>query len=406
MAITIISSPAAEVNPVYNPFFYEVSSTNTGQPNFQYIFQIFQGATPVGTPIATINLLPRPSTGYALLNPARILESRVSYGLGYQNITNLTQQFVNIQEYNIDYGESYGPLSAGTAIYSGLNSSVGFVMNAVVQYDQLPNWENMYDGLTTIPNAMFLTNQPRSGVYVREATDRGCVSFFDSEWDGGDRTYSWRVKVYPNSGGTHTYDFTATTLADDIYYVPTGPWNINNAGMGNIIDINNDSHYTVDITSRHTIFFVPTAYTETLTYLIDHSCNKYVPQRVMWMNPYGGWDFFNFNLVSKETLNVSRNTYKQTLPYNYTIGARQTTVIEIDGTYNYELNSDWINDSTSTWLQEMVISPEIYLLDTLGNAYPVQMVEDSYYIQKSINDKLYNVSFNFTSSYEINAARN
>ena len=53
MSITKTAIPSL-VAPVYNPFFFVVSSTNTSQPNFQFRFDVYTGHTGVvtsGTPI-------------------------------------------------------------------------------------------------------------------------------------------------------------------------------------------------------------------------------------------------------------------------------------------------------------------------------------------------------------------
>lgn len=415
MAITIISQPSAKVNPVFNPMYFEVSSNNINQSNFNYVFQLFTGSSISGPPISTVNLLPRPNTALALYNPSRILQSYLGYDLGYQNITGLTLSNNAMLEYIIDYGESYGPLSAIT-VYSGLQDTTSYAFNGVLQYASYPSWSTTYNSSyyngsppSSVTALKFLTNQPRSGVLVKESTDRGCVSvftpYFSNSFYSG---FGWSVTVTHSDYTTSTHQFNEIpTNVNNIMYIPSGPWNINNAGAGTLINLSSDLSYTVAGLVKASALSIASAFTENLTYLIDQSCNKYTPVRIMFMNSLGGWDFFNFVLVNVTTINMSsRGTYQKVLPFNYQIGARQTTVIDMNGTYNYQVTSDWINDATSKWLGEMVSSPEIYMIDSSGNAYPVQMVENSYVIQTAINNHLYNVTFNFTSSYQINSQHN
>lgn len=413
--ITIQSSPAVKINPAYNPIYFEVSSNNTTQPNFQYVFQLYTGATL----ISTVNLLPRPNTAWCLFNPSRILQSYVGYDLGYQTITGMTSTSNNVVPFTVQFGESYGLLSTGTTVYSGLASSSNIAFNSVLSYNDYPNWPtifnntyyNDYNGSPkSVTSLSFLTNQPRSGVYVNLATDRGCVAvfspFFANSFYSGQ---GYSVSVTHSDHSVSSYSFNnPPTVSGDIMYIPSGPWNLNNTSLGQIVDVTSDLSYTIQGLVNVTVpLHAETAYTESITYLIDQNCTKYTPVRIMFMNRWGNWDFFNFSLVSIKTVNISnRGTYQKTLPFNYTVGARQTTVLDIDGNYNYELTSNWINDATSSWLEELVTSPEIYIIDSSGNAKPMQLVENSYLVQTSLNNHLFNVTFNLTTSYLISTQHN
>src|ERR1035437_7710612 len=85
MAITLVTTPT-HVTPVYNPFYYDVTSTHTTQPNFKYVFDVYTGTTGTGTLQARIKLLPRPGAANCIFSPARILESFLSYDQNIQNI--------------------------------------------------------------------------------------------------------------------------------------------------------------------------------------------------------------------------------------------------------------------------------------------------------------------------------
>ncbi len=409
MAITIITNPnGGNANnlssPVYNPIYFNVSSTNTAQPNFSYVFQLYTGSTATGVPISTIKLLPRPSVGNAIYNPARIFESFLSYDINVQNITASTQGVYHLTNYVVKMGEEYGLLTTGTTIYSGLTGFSGNTFNGVLEYTEIPSWPitwlnrfgvNQNGGSSG--NQQFMTNQPRTGVFIRNATDRGSVDFIN----GIPVSFvNLQINVYHMSGGSTTYIYTNVIPSTGWVHIPSGIWNINNLGHGTLININTDISYDITLIDASMSFT-----SESILYIIDKSCNKYNTVRLQFLNRLGGWDYFNFNLLSRKTVNITRNTYKKVLPYNYSIGNRQTTIIDMDGTFNYELNSDWIGDATSTWLEELITSNEIYMIDSNGNARPVQMVEGSQEIKKQINDKLFNYTYNFTSSYEINTQR-
>lgn len=407
----ILHTTPQVVAPVYNPAYITFGpSANIAQPNFTYYIQLFTGATTTGVPISVVNLLPRPITGGGIYNPSRVLESYVSYDKNIQNITAATGSNNVIMEYTADFGESYGLLSTGTTIYSGTTSFTGYIFNGVLQYEQIPTWNpNPYLIQFQSPVSLFLTNQPRSGVYVKNSTDRGSLSYMDlTPADINNGTNQFGVQVFHANGSNTVTYYWMTGVTANSGYIPSGPWNINNipasqrvaGGTGTTIDVNNDTKYRIFVNNSFGLNV-----SEFITYVIDTSCNKYTTVRVQFLNRLGGWDYFNFNLVSKKTIDITRNTYKKVLPYNYSIGDRQTTIIDMDGTLNYELNSDWVGDATSTWLEELVTSNEIYMIDSNGNARPVQMVENSVEVKKQVNEKLFNYTYNFTSSYELNTQR-
>ncbi len=401
MSISINSSPPVSIMPVYNPQYFVVSSNNTAQPNFKYYFQVFSGASATGVPIDTVQLLPRPGLANCIFNPARIIESNVTYDKGIQNITAVTPTTNSVLQYTIDFGESYGLLSTGTTVYSGLQDTTQYTWISTLQYEQIPNWGTIWNNSFSITGGtMFLTNQPRQpGNLVRLSTDHGSLSLLEQFIHPYNKM---DLVVYHQSGGTTTTTFTGLTTGT-LVHIPSGPWNLNNAGKGTLVDVNNDLKYTIQLYLNNVLTGFTT---EVMTYQIDQSCNKYIPVRVQFMNRWGGWDYFNFTLVSRKTLNIiNRGTYKQTLAYNYAVGDRQTTIIDIDGMYNYELISDWIDDNTSIWLEEIATSPEVYIINTDGTALPVQPVENSYYRQKMINDRIFNVTYNFTSSWNLNNQR-
>ena len=113
----------------------------------------------------------------------------------------------------------------------------------------------------------------------------------------------------------------------------------------------------------------------------------------------------NMNLVSKKTLTVNRDTYRKVLGYNYALGDRGSTVLDIDGGYSYKVQSDWINDEESVWLQELISSNEVYVINSDGTATPIVLDENSYEIKNSLNDKLFNISISYTLASKLNSQR-
>ena len=407
--ITITDQPK-EVAPVYNPLWFNVFCNNASQPNFKYTFDIYTGLVPSGNPLATIKLLPRPSTFNCIFSPARVLESVLSYdsssfgsrNTGVQNITSAVTSYNHVTDYFIQMGAEF--TSGNTLVsFTGLTHSTGYTFNGVLEYDEVPYWN---------PNTgsiFALTHQPNNGVadtvLVKNASDRGTLSFFDY---GATARYMFVDVIHNDGTDTLTMiDYTgwsASAPDNRVIHVPSGPWNLNNidasmiisgATAGAIVDVDNDLYYTVFMLDYSGFT------SESKAYVIDTSCNKYQTVRVQFFNRLGGFDYFNFCLVSRKQINIKRNSYKQNLAYNYSVGDKEKTTTDIDGNFIYMLNSDWITDSDAIWLEELLTSTDINIIDENGFATPVTMVDESKEVQKKINDKLFNISFSLESSASI-----
>ena len=399
MSLTITSLPP-EVSPAYNSFYFNVTSTNTAQPNYKYVFSVFSGSTGAGNPMSTIKLLPRPGgSANCIFSPARVLESLVSYDARIQNIIAVTNSLNHITSYCIRFGEEYGSLNTGVTVFSSITSATGYIFNGVQQYEQLPSWK-YNDYVLTGSTSKFLTNQPRSGVFIKNNTDRGTLSYMQLINGGNPASDALVLTTYQTSGGSIQYIGNYSSgFTNNIIHVPSGIWNINNAGLGTLINTATDKQYDLFISGS------TGQISERIIYKITPICSKYDTIRIQFLNRLGGFDYFNFNLVSRKTINITRNSFKKVLNYNYSIGDRGTTVLDIDGIYSYTVQSDWVNQNESNWLEELITSNEVYVIDSSGNAFPIIINDNSVEIKKSVNDKLLSYMFSYSSANKINGQR-
>jgi hypothetical protein len=278
----------------------------------------------------------------------------------------------------------------------------------------------------------FLTNAPTQKVYE---ADRGTISAFNFVTsDVSDaailRASGLEIATYQNSGTT-TYTYvnfyynTGTSISDKLIHFPAGPDNINNISAGliisgattNIIDADRDYKYTLRLWN---INQGPTIGTSTLNVPLSEtkeyelqSCSKYDNVRLMFLNRLGAFDYFNFNKVSRSTQNTERTTFKKNLPITYYYGTtpydRETTVLNSLVNKTVTVNSDWVDDDTSTWLEELWSSPEVYekQLDAFGNIIwtPVVITTSSQEVKKRINDQIYNYTLEYTYATPTNVQR-
>lgn len=433
MAITIDTQPAT-VQPVYQPAYCQVQSSQYTQPQFRFVFDIYKN----GVNVERVRMLPKPGTNIAIFSPMRVLESYLSYDLSVYNNNAATQTNCMLQ-YEVQIGEEYGPTTAAPVVYANQARYSGYTFNGNVQYKNYywgwvgSIWPKYYLKFPYTTVGKFLTNAP----YTQQVqiTDKGTISAFNfTPGDVGDanmqRANGFEVTTYQRSGGTtssyaYFYTNTGTSISYKEIHFPAGPANINNITGGlwisgpttNIIDEDRDYKYTIRLwnivpgvaLSSSTLNVAISEYKEFQL----QECSKYDTVRLMFLNRLGAFDYFNFNKVSRTTQNADRTTFKKNLPISYYYGTsvydRETTVLNTMVNKTVTVTSNWVDDDTSNWLEELWSSPEVYecQTDDFGNLIwvPVVIETSSQEIKKRINDQIYNYTLQYKYASPTNVQR-
>ena len=140
-------------------------------------------------------------------------------------------------------------------------------------------------------------------------------------------------------------------------------------------------------------------------------CNKgYKKRRLGWTNSVGGYDYFNFNMKSTQTTEVSRNNYNTLLGkynsskffYNNTmrgINTRQTTAV-----LKEQLNTDWITENDGILIEKLLMSTNVDIVENMDTEFTQGVViTDSSFIKKtSANDNLIQYTINIEYANPIN----
>ena len=137
---------------------------------------------------------------------------------------------------------------------------------------------------------------------------------------------------------------------------------------------------------------------EVRRYRIDNDCNVDENFRFVWLNSFGGWDYFNFKLGGKQTINVERQTYKKLLSRNYSIGDRGDTTYAQRGEEMWSVQSNWVTEYESQWLTGMIESREVYHVKG-GEIYPIQIMDTSYQVKSAVRDQIFNVIIQFKYAF-------
>jgi len=152
-------------------------------------------------------------------------------------------------------------------------------------------------------------------------------------------------------------------------------------------------------------------------YTININCptlKSYVPIRLAWLNQWGAWDYYTFTQKSVRSLSTKGSTYtQQSGTWNESVyrikgykGGEKS--FRVNATERIKMNTDFVNETESEWFEELINSPEVYVLEgyqtdvtnPLLNTYvtPVRLTTSSYIRKTIANDKLMQYTFEVEKS--------
>ena len=153
-----------------------------------------------------------------------------------------------------------------------------------------------------------------------------------------------------------------------------------------------------------------TAISEKITININCPNTKgFEPIRLAWLNQWGVWDYYTFNMKSAKTISTKGSTYQQLEgTWNESVYRADSfkggkKAFRVNATEKIKMNTDFVNESESEWFEELINSPEVYILEgyktdiTLSalNKYvtPVRLTTSSYTKKTIANDRLMQYTF-------------
>jgi hypothetical protein len=152
-------------------------------------------------------------------------------------------------------------------------------------------------------------------------------------------------------------------------------------------------------------------------YTINVNCpnlKNYEPIRLAWLNQWGAWDYYTFTLKSSRTISTQGSTYNQlegtwnesAFRLNGFKGGKRS--FRVNATEKVTMNTDYVNESESEWFEDLINSPEVYMLEgyqtdsafSMLNTYvtPVRLTTSSYTRKTIANDKLMQYTFEVEKS--------
>ncbi len=405
--ITILQAPN-KFQPAYNPINYVVSSDKTAEDNFSFVADIY--ITGVSNPsYVRIKQAIDPVAGFGVFDIHRIVENFLSHdigtGVGWQRNTN------SFAEYQVKFGEEFGLSTSGTTVYSNLTlGSVNYAYNAVFDFLGFQDYtQTPYVIAGSSSTNKWLTNQPTT-VNIGDSER----AWLHAQTDTSGSIYYAEIKTYDSAGALiqtikilNPYQAASSDQSKFIRF-GSGPDNLNDITIDSIeagaqpFITASVSYYTVQMTT-----FAGAATSELKTFTIIDQCSNYTKYRLHFLNKMGGFDSFTFNRVSRPLSTIERQSYKKNLgtltpitgAFGYAKSDRQDTVFDTNIKDNITINSDWITETESAWLEELVTSPVVFLDDATHGLVAINITDTGYETRKSVNDKVFNLVVNFQYTY-------
>ena len=271
----------------------------------------------------------------------------------------------------------------------------------------------------------FLTNAPTT--QYANIEDYGTLSFMATPTTTipvdttVDNLY---IRYYNSSGGSITtdnidnrivnggFDAWDSKAKNQLLHIGCFPGNLRNwdsniqAAMG--ADL---SFYTVELRNLSNAVI-----SETVTININCPTLKgFEPIRLTWLNQWGAWDYYTFNMKSTKSISTKGSTYQQMegtwnksrYQVNGYKGGKKS--FRVNATEKIQMNTEFVSEAESEWFEELINSPEIYIIKgyqsitsstQLLNDYitPVRLTTSSYTKKTVANDKLMQYTFEVEKS--------
>jgi hypothetical protein len=367
--ITIIESPNNWQN-LFNEIVIGVSGGNSTQPNYQFLCDV--NVSGQSNPVTRLTLPKQPLIGTVQINVADIVKNYVTFDFGGFNSTDIVPCVNSQARYWLELGEIYDNASGVPVIYAnqtqfGTSGSPKLGSNAIFDFlDWTKTAFSPGKQLKTTNKVSLNDNSYREKIRINQ---QRFLTFFDLS----NEIFIVDVNVYNSAGSSiDSSSYSTYTAATGIVSLNIGESFLTFMGVSLV----GAAYYRVDIknSSDELVF--------TKTIDVDSSCANYEVYRLHWLNSLGGFDAFNFTMVSTESVEIENKEYKKVQALGYQKTDRLKTKYFTKLTERITLNSDLLTDAESAALEQLVVSP-VVMLETSATSYvPVNIVANNYVKRK------------------------
>ena len=467
MAYTLNQSPPSWIAGSKHPIIFVVKDTDFGNPKYKYICDIYVE----GTKVARLKCLPN-SAGAGVFNITRVVDDHLEHqvvdintstaGINEDLLMNLgandaakpfSKNLDSIHKVEVKFGheeaddatsapaitedeitgnyitviKSHLPdgLTFGSYMGKGVNASEStferFEMSATI--DEFISAVPVISKNASINSDTQIVEQDieRGQVHLlsftNDMTTSGAskgVSFIHVAGYEADGTEIFNDSIQ-NTGANGGEPPTSSNSDDErLLFFGSGHKNLGAQSVTAAINTGMDdadlSYYEVVAASSATLSGL-TQTSRVYRFNIKEAC-KFETRRVMFINRFGGWDFFNFTKVSRKTISYDRKTYHRvrgnwdaadgsSTDWHFTAADRGKVTLYTSATQQEVLNSDFVSEDFNDFFEQLFASPEVYIIEQKSgadlHAVPVNITNSQSVRKTGINEKL--ISYDVTVEY-------
>jgi len=317
--------------------------------------------------------------------------------------------------------------AAGTDVSSELYS----IFNGYLKYtDKLDLFNNDFGFDTGIFNPSsidkrYLTNAPTT--QYANSGDYGTVSFYAPSQSSADEVNKINVTYYNEAGvaislvdtivkevDTGAYSTWNSSINKQILYFGCFPGNLQNWSTNYANAVTDGlSYYTIQADDNSGA--IGSSSLEKITIYVNCPNGKdFESIRLCWLNQWGAWDYYTFTMKSIKSTSTSGSTYQQlggtwnesTYKIDSYKGGKKT--FRRNATEKITMNTDFVTESESVMFEELINSPEVYLLQGYQtdnatpslNQYvtPVRLTTSTFTKKTVANDNIMQYTFEIEKS--------
>ena len=146
---------------------------------------------------------------------------------------------------------------------------------------------------------------------------------------------------------------------------------------------------------------------ELYTFNIDTKCIDWPTYRFVWLNRWGGWDYYEYVGKPISDIAMDRLEYNRKLEslynaqYSYNLGDRGDVVYNVDASEGVKTTSGYVTRDTALWLESLYTSPTVYQIDG-SRLLPIKILDTTFARPQSNKVGLINLPIEFKYTFPIN----
>jgi hypothetical protein len=380
--ITLVE-PSIDILPAFNRINYTISSTNSEEVGFKYVVKVYNSDDELVT-TAYYDSPADPSEPVEF-DVSKYVSVDFSYSKGFYETATSSSSTNAIKAYYLkcyEYYEVGGEFVIVLA--SEVVSETKYAFAGAFPLLELKNWYANQAKYWGSSNTDYKPLTDWTTIKMRE-TDSQIFAFINT----GFIEYFF-INVYYKNGTDQSYTITPSAVSTPSFtYLKVTPitYGSNISRITCTIQWSNDGGAT--------------SMSDNFTQIFIQSCGRYDPMRIAYLNKYGAYDFFNFDLVNKTTFQIEKKGYERN--YNGDIYEANGIVVKnvnpvyfTKETQNWRIISDYLNDTQAELIRQLYSSPLVYL-NLVNDNYitpswiPVKPNATTYEVKKTASDKLFNL---------------